>query len=112
MDNVAATLILAPILIPVGIALGCNELHIGMLFCICLVVGFVTPPFGYNSVYGGFEFQDLNFKQIVKGASFRSFDGNIASVCICICTGNHHMASETNGVRILSIRKIRKKKGL
>ena len=66
MDNVAATLILAPILIPVGISLGCNELHIGMLFCICLVVGFVTPPFGYN-LFTAVSISGLNFKQIVKG---------------------------------------------
>lgn len=67
MDNVAATLILAPILIPVGIALGCNELHIGMLFCICLVIGFVTPPFGYN-LFTAVSVSGLNFKQIVKGS--------------------------------------------
>ena len=67
MDNVAATLILAPILIPVGISLGCNELHIGMLFCICLVVGFVTPPFGYN-LFTAISISGLNFKQIVKGS--------------------------------------------
>lgn len=66
MDNVAATLILAPILIPVGVTLGCNELHIGMLFCICLVVGFVTPPFGYN-LFTAISISNLNFKQIVKG---------------------------------------------
>ena len=67
MDNVAATLILAPILIPVGINLGCNELHIGMLFTICLVVGFVTPPFGYN-LFTAISISGLNFKQIVKGS--------------------------------------------
>ena len=66
MDNVAATLNLAPILIPVGITLGCNELHIGMLFCICLVIGFVTPPFGYN-LFTAVSISGLNFKQIVKG---------------------------------------------
>lgn len=66
MDNVAATLILAPILIPIGISLGCNELHIGMLFCICLVVGFVTPPFGYN-LFTAVSISGLNLKQIVKG---------------------------------------------
>ncbi len=68
MDNVAATLILAPILIPVGISLGCNELHIGMLFCICLVVGFVTPPFGYN-LFTAVSISGLNFKQIVRGSA-------------------------------------------
>lgn len=66
MDNVAATLILAPILIPVGVSLGCNQLHIGMLFCICLVVGFVTPPFGYN-LFTAVSISELNFKRIVKG---------------------------------------------
>lgn len=66
MDNVAATLILAPILIPVGISLGCNELHLGMLFCICLVVGFVTPPFGYN-LFTAVSISGLNFKEVVRG---------------------------------------------
>ncbi len=66
MDNIAATLILAPILIPVGIALGCNELHIGMLFCICLVVGFVTPPFGYN-LFTAVSVSGLKFVDVVKG---------------------------------------------
>jgi C4-dicarboxylate transporter DctM subunit len=67
MDNIAATLIIAPILIPVGITLGCNKLHLGMLFSICLVVGFVTPPFGYN-LFTAISISGLNFKQIVKGS--------------------------------------------
>lgn len=67
MDNVAATLILAPILIPVGIQLGCNQLHLGLLFCICLVIGFVTPPFGYN-LFTAISISGLNFKQILKGS--------------------------------------------
>lgn len=66
MDNIAATLILAPILIPVGIKLGCNPLHVGMLFCICLVAGFVTPPFGYN-LFTAISISGLNFKQVVRG---------------------------------------------
>ena len=66
MDNVAATLNLAPILITIGIELGCNELHIGMLFTICLVVGFVTPPFGYN-LFTAVSISGLNFKHVVKG---------------------------------------------
>lgn len=66
MDNVAATLILAPILIPVGISLGCNPLHIGTLFTICLVVGFVTPPFGYN-LFTAVSISGMDLKQVVKG---------------------------------------------
>lgn len=67
MDNIAATLILAPIFIPIGIALGCDPLHIGMLFCITLVVGFVTPPFGYN-LFTAASLTGLNYKEIVKGS--------------------------------------------
>ena len=37
-----------------------------MLFCICLVVGFVTPPFGYN-LFTAVSISGLNFKRIVKG---------------------------------------------
>ena len=67
MDNIAATLILAPIFIPIGISLGCDELHIGVLFCIVLVVGFVTPPFGYN-LFTATSVTGLPFKDIVKGS--------------------------------------------
>lgn len=67
MDNIAATLILAPIFIPIGISLGCDELHIGMLFCIVLVVGFVTPPFGYN-LFTAQALTKLPFGKIVKGS--------------------------------------------
>ena len=67
MDNIAATLILAPILIPVGIELGGDPLHLGMLFTICLVVGFVTPPFGYN-LFTAISISGLNFKQIARGS--------------------------------------------
>lgn len=66
MDNIAATLILAPIFIPIGISLGCDELHIGVLFCIVLVVGFVTPPFGYN-LFTATSLTGLPFKSVVKG---------------------------------------------
>lgn len=48
METIASILILAPILVPVGIQFGLDPLHLGVLFCITLTVGFVTPPFGIN----------------------------------------------------------------
>ena len=39
-----------------------------MLFCIVLVVGFVTPPFGYN-LFTAVSLTGLNFKQVVKGTA-------------------------------------------
>lgn len=46
MDDYASTVILAPIIAPIAGALGINPLHIGVVFCINLVVGLATPPFG------------------------------------------------------------------
>ena len=46
MDDYASTVILAPIIAPIAWAIGINPLHIGLVFCINLVVGLATPPFG------------------------------------------------------------------
>ena len=46
MDDYASTVILAPIIAPIAWALGINPLHIGLVFCINLVIGLATPPFG------------------------------------------------------------------
>ncbi|HBQ88952.1 MAG TPA: C4-dicarboxylate ABC transporter [Alcaligenes faecalis] len=48
MDVAASIVILAPILVPIGIALGVDPIHLGVVFCVNLVVGFFTPPFGLN----------------------------------------------------------------
>ena len=46
MDDYASTVILAPIIAPIAWAMGINPLHIGVVFCVNLVVGLATPPFG------------------------------------------------------------------
>lgn len=46
MDDYASTVILAPIIAPIAWALGISPLHIGVVFCVNLVVGLATPPFG------------------------------------------------------------------
>jgi C4-dicarboxylate transporter DctM subunit len=66
LDTTAATLILAPLLVPVGIALGINPLHLGLVFVINLVIGMVTPPFGYN-LFMAVSITKLPFNEVVKG---------------------------------------------
>lgn len=66
MDTVAAIIILAPVLVPFGIELGIDPLHLGMLFVINLVIGYVTPPFGYN-LFTAQSITGLRFNEIVKG---------------------------------------------
>ncbi len=48
MDAGASIVILAPILVPIGVILGLDPIHLGVVFCTNLVVGFFTPPFGLN----------------------------------------------------------------
>lgn len=67
LDNIASIIILAPILVPIGIALGCDPLHLGVLFVILVVIGFVTPPFGYN-LFAAVSLTKLPLAKIAKGA--------------------------------------------
>jgi len=48
MDLVSATMILMPILHPLYVAYGIDELHFGMIFLLNLYLGFLTPPVGIN----------------------------------------------------------------
>lgn len=46
MDDYASVAILAPILGPVAWAVGVHPIHFAVIFCVNLVVGLATPPFG------------------------------------------------------------------
>lgn len=48
LDLVSATMILMPILHPLYVAYGMDELHFGMIFLLNLYLGFLTPPVGIN----------------------------------------------------------------
>jgi C4-dicarboxylate transporter DctM subunit len=66
MDTVAAIIILAPILVPIGLNFGIDPLHLGLVFVVNLVFGYVTPPFGYNLFTAG-SMAKLSTEEIVKG---------------------------------------------
>lgn len=66
MDTVAAIIIIAPVIVPMGIQLGLDPLHLGMIFVINLVIGYVTPPFGYN-LFTACSVTGLKFNDVVKG---------------------------------------------
>ncbi|MCK9230354.1 MAG: TRAP transporter large permease subunit [Syntrophales bacterium] len=48
IEVIAAILILAPILFPVAMALGVDPIHFGVIMCINLGIGYITPPVGVN----------------------------------------------------------------
>lgn len=48
MDVGPAIAILAPMLLPVAVALGVNPIHLGIIMTCNLAIGMVTPPFGVD----------------------------------------------------------------
>lgn len=48
MDTTPAILILSPILLPIVMQIGMNQVHFGVMLIVNLAVGFVTPPIGVN----------------------------------------------------------------
>lgn len=60
LETTAAILILAPILYPAIIAYGINPIHFGIVMCINLAIGMITPPLGVNLyVAAGLDNQPL-----------------------------------------------------
>lgn len=48
VDNIPATIILAPILLPVVTALGMSPVTFGIMLTMNLAIGFCTPPYGID----------------------------------------------------------------
>lgn len=46
MESIAAILIMFPIILPVAVEFGVDPLHLGIIICVNLCVGMVTPPYG------------------------------------------------------------------
>lgn len=66
MDTLTSVVILAPILIPIGTNLGLDPLHLGVVFCVNLIVGFITPPYGIN-LFTVCSVTKTLFNDVVKG---------------------------------------------
>ena len=48
IDNIPATIILSPILLPVVTQIGMSPITFGVMLTMNLAIGFVTPPYGIN----------------------------------------------------------------
>lgn len=66
MEVLSLVVILAPIIIPIGLQLGMDPIHLGVTFCITLVVGLATPPFGMN-LFTASAVCETPFIEVVKG---------------------------------------------
>ncbi|MFC5139092.1 TRAP transporter large permease [Actinomycetospora rhizophila] len=48
METSSAILILAPILLPIGLELGVDPVHLGIIIVMTMEIGMITPPLGLN----------------------------------------------------------------
>lgn len=48
LEPPAAILVMVPLFLPLGQALGVNPIHFGVIFAVNLSIGLYTPPFGLN----------------------------------------------------------------
>jgi tripartite ATP-independent transporter DctM subunit len=52
MDSTPAIVIFVPIIAPIGVQMGINSIHMGMIICLVLSFGLVTPPYGLCLLLG------------------------------------------------------------
>jgi tripartite ATP-independent transporter DctM subunit len=56
MDVFSAVVVVAPLMIPVGLAFGIDPLHLGIIFLANMELGFLTPPVGMNLFFASYRF--------------------------------------------------------
>lgn len=57
MDIFSATLIVAPLVIPLGAYFGIDPVHLGVIFIANLGLGFITPPVGIDLFLASYRFE-------------------------------------------------------
>ncbi len=67
MESASATLILAPILMPMMIRLGVDPVHFGVIMVCNLAIGFITPPIG-QSLFVAAAISDERTERIAAAA--------------------------------------------
>ena len=56
LDIFSATVVLVPLLLPLGIAFGVDPLHLGIIFLVNMELGYLTPPVGMNLFFTAYRF--------------------------------------------------------
>ena len=67
LDNISATIILAPLLLPTVEACGLTSVQFGVVMTMVLAIGFITPPYGIN-LFVASQLSGLPLLKIAKRA--------------------------------------------
>ena len=57
MDIFSATFVVAPLLVPLGLAYDVHPVHLGIIFIANLELGYLTPPVGLNLFLSSYRFR-------------------------------------------------------
>jgi tripartite ATP-independent transporter DctM subunit len=56
LDIYSATVLLVPLIVPLGIAFGIDPIHLGIVFLTNMELGYLTPPVGMNLFFAAYRF--------------------------------------------------------
>jgi C4-dicarboxylate transporter DctM subunit len=84
IDPPITIVLIGPILSSVGVAMGIDRLHLGIVFCINLVVGMITPPFGAN-LFCAVQTTGESYEAVVKGVWPFMLAAMITVIIIAFC---------------------------
>lgn len=65
IDNIPATIILAPILLPIVTKLGMSPVQFGIILTMNLAIGFTTPPYGID-IFVASAIADVSIERMMK----------------------------------------------
>jgi len=57
MDIFSATVVVVPLIVPIGLAFGIDPVHLGIIFIANLELGYLTPPVGLNLFLASYRFE-------------------------------------------------------
>ncbi|MCG8458599.1 MAG: TRAP transporter large permease subunit [Holophagales bacterium] len=57
MDIFSATVVVVPLIVPLGMAFGIDPVHLGIIFIANLELGYLTPPVGLNLFLASYRFE-------------------------------------------------------
>ncbi len=70
MDIFSATMVVAPIIIPIATSFGVHPVHLGIIFLANLGIGYSTPPVGMNLFIASFRFEKPILKLYAAAVPF------------------------------------------
>jgi tripartite ATP-independent transporter DctM subunit len=57
IDIFSATVVIVPLIVPIGMAFGVHPVHLGIIFIANLELGYLTPPVGLNLFLASYRFK-------------------------------------------------------